>query len=200
MPGLGRRQGLWCLSDRPTGLRSSSLSGLPGTQLSLLPLHPHSTPTNCLLLPDRQSPAWMTGSRLPLHMRVCTCVCPEFYVSVHTPLRKTSASEATGAFPTFRNICSRRWEVVRCKQAPALPLREGTTPPAARLPSLSILEVGWGAKSLRGQLRAPAWKVVGDTASCSSRNRQPACWRNSQCTPGAQVSAGQAGGGAACSK
>lgn len=79
-------------------------------------------------------------------------VCSEFYVSVHThPHAKPLCILSHGCFPTFRNSCRGRWEVVKCKQAYHSPA-QGRDGASSRSPPQHPGSRGRWAKSPSGQV------------------------------------------------
>lgn len=138
---------------------------VPWQGLSLLPLHPQSS------LQGPPPPLLTTGHWLgwprswaPL------CACLQVCVCVHTCLFALSSTcqyihphvkplciSSHGYFPTFRNNCRGRWEVVKCKQACHFPAQ-------GRVPPLPVLPSSW------------KWDEVGEGSPWLAERHLPGRW------------------------
>lgn len=124
----------------PSSVTGSSQDSACPCCLSTHIAHGRIPPT----LPDHRSPARVAEcSRLP-SARGCACarVFALSFICQCTqhPHSKPLCILSHVVFPTFRNSCRGRWEVVKCKEA-CRSLARGR-PPTAPLPGPSILQVG----------------------------------------------------------
>lgn len=170
---------------------------MTGTSESLFPVYPHGTslssPPPRPQFPVTGLDGWILQAspctRVQACMHVCTCLFTLRFTCQHThSYANLCAFQATVVFPTLRNSCQGKWEVVGCTQACCSPARDGY--PLRLLPSPSLWKQDEAARKPKALREAPeTWlqvsQLLGKEPSLQESGMATSCCC-SQCTPDLQ--------------